>query len=116
MFGNKKQYIFFHIVESNNTQFYQYVVIRDENQEITFKNFQLNEVNIKDIPEDILLELLNDINKYRQNKHNKNFATSIMKKLREYLHYNNKNLNRYFRVPTSLSPKICTMIIFTLKQ
>ena len=105
LFGNKKQYIFFHMVESNNTQFYQYVVIRDENQEITFKDFQLNEVNIINIPEDILLELLNDINDYRQTVHNKNFATSIMKKLREYLHYNNKNLNRYFRVPTSLSPE-----------
>jgi len=104
LFGNKKQYIFFHKVENNNEPpFYQFVAIRHENQDITFKDSELNEVSIENIPENILLQLLNDINKYRQNKHNKHFATSIMKKLREYLHYNNTNINRYFRVPTKLS-------------
>ena len=100
LFGNKKQYIFFNKVNNSNSTFYQFVAIRHENQEITFKDSKLNEVSIEDIPEVILLQLLNDINEYRQTINNNNFATSIMKKLREYLHYNNKNLNKYFKPTT----------------
>ncbi len=102
-FGNKNQYIFFDIVELYpNHNFYQYVVIRDENKNISLKKIVIDENGIMEIldlgtfesvssnksgqGQFILEKLHRDILMLIDNSHSEssNFATTIRHELSKY--------------------------------
>ena len=96
LFGDKYQFIFFHIIDRNrSSSYYQYVIIRDNNKTISLKQYD-GETSVSNIDFEqfiknrdnfeILQELLDNINKLIQDrKFPPNFATTIREKLTEIL-------------------------------
>jgi hypothetical protein len=103
LFGNKTQYIFFDIVELYPRHyFYQYVVIRDENKNISLKKIVINDDNTmkildlgtfdsvssnKSVQGQLILEKLHrDILMLIDTSHSEssNFATTIREELSRY--------------------------------
>ena len=116
LFGDKYQYIFFHIIDRNrSSSYYQYVIIRYNNKTISLKQYD-GETSVSNIDFEqfiknhdnfgILQELLDNINKLIQEQEFPfNFATTIREKLTEILKSkivsnfdNNTNLIPYFNI------------------
>ena len=98
MFGNKYQFIFFNIINRNNgSSYYQYVIIRDNRQRISLKQYNgkdnVSDITFEEILENenregyiILEKLYRDIKSIRNERPNSNFATTIRKVLGRYIY------------------------------
>ena len=94
LFGNKYQFIFFNIVSRNNNRYYQYVIIRDDSQNISLKTFNgttVSDITFEEILKTkegyfVLEKLYRDIILIRNERDRSDFATTIRKELGQYIY------------------------------
>jgi hypothetical protein len=98
LFGNKYQFIFFNIIDRNNSSsYYQYVIIRDNRQKISLKQYDgensVSGITFEEILRNknregyiILEKLYRDIQTISNQRSRSNFATTIRKVLGDYIY------------------------------